>query len=442
MPPLNTQTADAGPQGTERSAVIALLLAALLIRVLYAAFNGVLPWNDMAGWNQGRLELLRGEPYTVHWTPLYPFLLAQVSRLTGENYFLLNCVNAVLNTFACLFTWQAAREVFGRRTALLALAAAAFYVDTVWYSATMLAENLALMMIALLTLRFVKDGKPAVNGFIFGLACLTKGLFLALFPGFIYWLYLKYRLEGWRKKAAVFTGVALLTIAPWAARNFMVYKAPVLLEPHWASAVFVGHNPYATGGCDYYFLDHEYGDFYKDPSLSIIETNRIFIKKSVEFALGNPLRELQLVVLKASKHLTFSTSFVYNSGDYPARKWMYALSLLQHMLIFPLCVFGMAFSFSDKKAFGFSMIVGILAGAFITLFSANTRMRIPFASAMLVLAAHGAALLPGLLAKVRSGGAGEIKGRLYAAVSVTALLYLNFLYQLLTRYRDVTSRFG
>lgn len=428
---------------SEQGAVLLLVLAAFLLRAAYAwAAGAIPPWNDMAEWDKARLGILNGQPYTANWTPLYPALLAGVSRLFGAGYYQLYLFNSLLVALAGLFTYLAAREIFGRRTALLALALSVLYADTVWYSSLLLAENLGIFLVALLTWRFVKDGSPWANGFLFGLTCLAKGLFLALLPGLLVWIWLRDRNGPWLRRAAVFAGMALLTLLPWGVRNTLVYKAPVLLEPHWASAVLVGHNPYATGGCDYYFLDHDYGKFYFDESLSPVEKNRVFLAKALEFMRDNPLKEIKLTLLRASKHLTFATSFVFYGAEYPARKFLFAAAALQHMLLFPLCALGMAFAFRDRGAFGPVMIVTILAGVFITLFSANTRMRLPLVPAMLLLAAHGALLLPGLLARIKAGDTAGIRGPLAAGAIASLLLFVNFAYQVLTRLGDVAGRFN
>lgn len=420
----------------------ALLLVAFILRAVYAWACDIPPWNDMAGWDQARLEILQGKPYTLYWTPLYPVLLAAFSLLSGGSYFALNLFNSLLTTAACLFTYLAARDIFGAKTGILALLLAALYVDSIWYSSLLLSENLAIMMVALLTWRFAKEGPSLTNGFLLGLTCLTKGLFLALTPGFIAWAWIRDPQGAWGKRSAAFSGILFLTLLPWSIRNTLVYKAPVLLEPHWASAMFAGHNPYATGGYDYTYLNYDYGKFELDPKLSIIEKNRIYLRKSLEFIHDNPLKEVKLTLLRASKHLTFATSFVAYREPYPVRKLMFGLSLLQHMLLFPLCVIGMVFSFRDRGAFGFSMIVAILAGAFITLFSANTRMRIPLVPAMLALAAHGALLLPGLAARLKQGDTADIKGRLAAAAAAIFFLFGNFIYQVASRYSDVAGRFN
>jgi len=112
------------------------------------------------------------------------------------------------------------------------------------------------------------------------------------------------------------------------------------------------------------------------------------------------------------------------------------------MILFPLCALGMVFSFQDRGAFGFSMIVAILAGVFITVFSASVRMRIPLVPAMITLAAHGAALLPGLAARLKAGDTAGIKGKLSAAAAAIIFLYANFAYQAITRFGDVAGRFN
>ena len=427
---------------TERLALRGLLALAFCLRAAYVANVNVLPWSDMIEWDKARLPILHGLPYSANWPPLYPALLALVSRLFGESYVLLNLVNAALSAATCYYIFLSAREVFGKRTAYLALLLSAVYVDMIWYCGVMLAETLGMLLLTVLVYRIIKNRNFAVSGLVFGLTCMAKGLFLLTLPGLLLWIFYKYRSEGWLKKAALFSVFSFLAILPWSLRNLGVYKKPVMLEPHWAMAIFDGHNPYSTGSCDYLFLGTEYGRFYDDPALSIVEKNRISLEKSIEFALHNPLREIQLTILKASKHLTFTTSFVLYRAAYPGRKVMFAASVLQNMLLFPLCVLGLVFSFRDRNAFGFSAMILLFVGIFITLFSAEVRKRMPFVPFMLILAAHGAMLLPGLAQRLRARETAGIAGKLAVSAAVTALLYVNFAYQVFTRWKDVAGRFN
>ncbi len=422
-------------------AVWGILLFGFAIRAAYVLSVKVLPWSDMAQWDQARLSIVHGLPYTAGWTPLYPIILALITKLFGESYVLLNMANALFSTLTCFYIYLCAKEVFGKKTAYIALIMSAVYVDLIWYCSVMLAETLGIFILTIIVYRVIKNRNFALSGVVLGLACMTKGLFIIALPAFLFWIYYKYKEERWLKKAALFSVFTFLTIMPWSIRNSLVQKAPSLLEPTWADTIFIGHNPYATGGADYYFLDHDYGKFYVDSTISPAEKGRICVQKAVKFISENPLKELQLTLLKISKHLTFATSFALYRADYPIRKTMFVLSLLENMVIFPLCVLGLVFSFRDKNAVGFAAIIAVFVGIFVTLFCAEGRKRIPFIPSLLILASYGASLLPGIIAEIKKGETGKIRGRLMTASVLSGLLFLNFIYQVTTRAQDVLQRF-
>ena len=420
----------------------ALALGFALRAAYAAAATRVAPWSDMLDWDKARQALAYGLPYNANWTPAYPAALALVTKVFGESYLAFYAANAAFSAATCAMVFLIARDAFGRRTAWLALFFSVFYVDMIWYSGVMLAETMGMLLFAFTAWLVVRDRHPALAGLAFGLTCLVKGLFLLALPAFLLWLWYKYRSEGWLRKAVYFSLLTGLTILPWSLRNMYANKGAVMIEPHWALAIFDGHNEYATGGTDYDFIGTEYGKFYNDPNLSMVEKGRISKEKALEFALNNPLRELQLTVLKASKHLVFTTSFVLYRTDYPLRKTLYVLSALQNTLLFPLCVIGLVFAFRDRNAFGLSLIILFFAGAFITLFAAEVRKRMPIVPFLLVLAAHGALLLPGLLERLRARDTAGIRGRLIAAGTACALLYANFFYRIAVRWQDVLGRFN
>ena len=427
---------------TGAAAIFGVLACAFALRAAYVVNVRLLPWNDMGRWDAARLAILHGSPYTAGWTPLYPAILALATKLFGEGYAVLYLANALFSTLTCLYVYLCAKEVFGRRAAYLSLAISAVYIDTIWYCGVMMAETLGALLLTIAVYRVIKNRNFALTGAVFGLACMTKGLFMLALPAFLFWVHYKYETEGWLKKAALFSAFVLLTIIPWSIRNFTAYKEFVPLEPSFGCTVFDGHNPYTAGGGDALYIGHEYAAFYTDPAVSITEREKICLKKAVEFAINNPLRELELPFIKSSKQLTFTTSFLFYRSDFPARKAMFFLSLLENMLIFPLCVLGLAFSFRDRNAAGFAAMIAVFVGFFITLFGADVRKRLPFVPFMLILAAHGAVLLPGLLERLRRRDTEGIAGRLAVSAAVSALLYLNFAYQVLTRWRDVAGRFN
>lgn len=432
---------DKAQAGRDRLLFWGLLGLTLALRAAYVLIVDVPPLSDAARWNDARLALLHGLPYDVGWPPFYPALMAAVSKIFGEGLTPLYLLNAVLSTLTGALVFLSARETFGRRTAFLALLFFAVYVDLIWYCGLLMAETFGLLLFCATVYAVIRDRHPALVGTLFGLTCMAKGLFILAAPALVFWCYYRYKGGPWLKKTLIAGAFTFLMMLPWNVRNFTVHKDLVPLEPTFGCTVFDGHNPYSTGGCDYLFLGTEYAAFYTDPKLSIVERDRICLKKSVEFALANPWREVQLTALKLSKHLSYTTSFVFYRYEYPGRKVLFGLSFLQNMVIFTLCVLGIAFSYRDKNAAGLAAIIGVMVLYFVTLFAAEVRKRLPFVPFMLIFAAYGAALLPGIIDKIRRGQAGEVRNRLLAAGGVSALLALNSLYRVMTRFSDVVSRF-
>lgn len=416
-----------------------LLGLALLLRAGYVAFVKVPPWCDMELWDQARRSLAAGQGYPANWTPLYPLLLAGVTKVFGDSYLLMNLVNAVFSAGTCLFVYLGARAAFGRKAGFIALALSAFYVDFIWYCGVMLAETLGLFFFTAALYCVARGRGAALAGLMMGLACLTKAVFIIAMPAFLFWYW--YRGEGWLKRALLFCAVTFLTIAPWSIRNRYAQSSPSVLEPTWADTIFVGHNPYAKGGPDFDFMGTEYGAFYSDPSVSQADRSKIALQKAVEFIKANPGREVQLFFLKLSKHLSFVTAFGFYREPYPARIPMFVLALLTNMLVFLLAALGAAYAWKDKNGAGLLALIAVFVGVFVTLFCAEGRKRLPFIPAALMLAGHGAALLPGVIAELKEKRAAALKGPLLAAAAVCALLVLNLIYQVATRAADVAKRF-
>jgi 4-amino-4-deoxy-L-arabinose transferase-like glycosyltransferase len=424
---------------TERRLVAGILIFAFLIRAAYVMCVNVLPWNDMMLWDGARRSLAYGTPYTAYWTPLFPAFLALLTRIFGENYKVFNLFNALFSALTCLYIYLCAREAFGRKTAYIALGAAALYTDMIWYCGVMLSETPGMFLISALAYHVVKDGNAAVSGLLFGLLCWERGLFLIALPAFVIWLWYRNRTGAWFKKTALFCACFAAVVLPWSLRNYRVYNT-FILEPHWVYSMAGGHNAHSDGGYNTEVAGEvakaEHGE------IDAAALRRDMFKGSFVFALHNPVREVQLVFLKASKQFVFTTSFpFYRLGDYPGKKAFFAAAFLENLVFFPLCVLGLVFAFRDRNGLGFSLIVLAFAGAFITLFDSDVRKRMPFVPFMLVLAAYGAVKVPEIMAAFREGKAGAMSGRLATAGLISGAMIANSLVKTATRLQDVLQRF-
>lgn len=427
---------------SDKSRVLALLALAAALRLAYAwAARGVLPWNDMAYYDAARLAILNHQPYPVDWPPLYPIFLAAVTYVFGESYLVLYAAQTVLSTLTCLLIYLITKETFGRAAAFIALAVAAVYVDTLWYSAVLMAETMGVSLLVLTVYLLLKKARPALSGAAFGLTCLTKGAYLIALPAICAWNVIRFGFKEGTRKSLILIAVFLLVVLPWTIFNSRRSNSFVLLEAHTGVSMLVGHNPYATGGCDYDFVGKDCCKFYSDRTLSTLQIDAIAKKYAINYILNNPVRELQLFALKLSKYWSFRTHFDMNNGPYPLKKWLFFLSMAMHMFIFPAFIFGAVFSLDNRDGLISLLMIAAYTLIFTLLFSAFGRMRFSLAPFMIILAAKGAVVLPELAAKIRAGDLAGIKGKLAAALSLSAVMYANFIYQAVSKYSNVAARF-
>lgn len=227
--------------------LLLLTAAAFLVRV---GFLLLAPACELRGdepsWVAlGTQELVPLSPLRndlVFYPPLYPYLIALVSRAFGS----LQAVLVVQCAIGALLVPAVARAgalAFGRRSGLVAGALAACYPDLVWFATRFWSETL---FVALLwwaierTLAADASGSrraAAVAGLAWGLATLTRELALYLVPLAALWL-LRPRAAAasgsrrWLRPSpsalvapALLFAATLLVIAPWTLRNALVFRA-------------------------------------------------------------------------------------------------------------------------------------------------------------------------------------------------------------------------
>jgi 4-amino-4-deoxy-L-arabinose transferase-like glycosyltransferase len=198
--------------------------------------------------------------------PIYPYLLAGIFRVfgifTAASYWAAVAFNIIVHGFTCIVLYWAVGEAFGRRTGLYAaLALACFPLlfeplvylhvlggylgqglfilpNSIW--TTQLSE-LAIVLLIWFTLR---QAHWAVYGMAWGIAALINPTVLALAPAFLAWRL--WRRDRWRHLglAAV---AAVLCIAPWLVRNYLVFHHPVFIRDGFGIELRVGNQPGSKG---------------------------------------------------------------------------------------------------------------------------------------------------------------------------------------------------
>lgn len=226
--------------------VLALGLLGLILRVLYVVsistrssglgdadeFHGLA--NVLAD-GRGFVDPFgAGGMATAHKPPLYPLLLAAVSLAGGRSYEAHQLATAVLGAGTVVAVGYLAHRIAGRRAALIAAGLAAIYPAFLTTDASLHAETLYALLVALVLLAAAAalerptGPRFAVLGAAAALAALTRseGILLLL-------IVLPLALRAGVRKRGRRIAIAVLAcgavLAPWLIRCWIVFDQPVAI---------------------------------------------------------------------------------------------------------------------------------------------------------------------------------------------------------------------
>lgn len=262
----------------------------------------------------GRFSLDGTNP-TAARAPGYPAFLALVYTIAGESPLAVLAVQCVLAGASAAMVFLLGLPDLGRKGALTAGIIAAAHPVLVAYAAIPITETLFIvLMLASLLLyrRYLDRRRPlelAASAVIMGLACLTRAIVL-YFP--LFWLAFEVaQTRRFPRRAAAWTAIFLLTIAPWTLRNH---------------AQFGGFLPVATGGGYALWAGAHAGAPYPDAKLydgfiapyekASVEGDRLGLQRGKALYLGN-LPAIFLDFPRRSVHFwltSHSAIFGYSEG--------------------------------------------------------------------------------------------------------------------------------
>jgi 4-amino-4-deoxy-L-arabinose transferase-like glycosyltransferase len=170
---------------------------------------------------------------TAEHPPLYPLLLAAVSKAGGTTWAAHRIASGVMGSAAVLVVGLIGRRVAGPSAGLAAAGIAAVYPLLIVSDGTVYSESLYVLTIALVVLmayRYRDRATPwhaALIGVALGAAVLTRAEALLLFPLLV--IPLMWPLRAPRVRHAAIALVAmLLVVSPWLIRNWVTFDRPVM----------------------------------------------------------------------------------------------------------------------------------------------------------------------------------------------------------------------
>jgi 4-amino-4-deoxy-L-arabinose transferase-like glycosyltransferase len=227
---------------------IAVLVAGLALRLLILPWTAELPFqnDDERHYHQLARNIRQGngfawnagQPTSIR-PPLYPFLIASIWSVVGtESRQAVQLVQVALSLLNTVLVYRLGLRLFGRRPALLAGAAFAFYPSLLAFNYVLLTEVLFTLLLTLVTVGYaalVERGQRSVaflTGSTLGLAALTRSV-LWLFPVVLCPLVYLMSPGSRRTRAGaaliVLAGYAAV-VAPWAVRNTRLQKTVTIVD--------------------------------------------------------------------------------------------------------------------------------------------------------------------------------------------------------------------
>lgn len=357
---------------------------------------------------------------TAYRPPLWPWLIAALSLLTGRADIYDRLLLCVLGASTCLLIFLFARDLFGRRSGLLAGLIAAFYPALFIYDGWLYTESLytfLLFALCFCLLRIQRSrgrryGPWLLCGVLLTLLALTRPNGLVLIG--LLWLWVA--LLVWHKRldrralrgAALATAIACLLIGPWTLRNYLVAYSFIPVATGDGTVLLGAYNDQTAMQPEH--LGSWVNPLKTDPGVlapfplytcnAVCEVAREDASKNAALQWISGHRS-ELPRLLISHLRNFWTPYTREADlpmerfpDLPASKIVLAMSLTLPLPIFALAALGLALTLRHWRELLFAYLVILAALGEALVYYGSARFRAPI-EPLLVLLATGA--LSGLI---------------------------------------------
>lgn len=365
-----------------------IILLALIIRIAYFSHISKQPdffhlildpqFNDY--WahkilHQGQYPSPTGDDPMIENTPYgrppgYPFLLAFIYFLFGDNYIsprLIQFFFGIVNVF--LIYWVT-KIIFRNKTAG---SISAFLMAVLWEPVYFEGEiNYPVWVITLVllllcsSLQYLKTKRTifiVLSGLLLGIIALFRPNGLLLLPLYILFVFLTLKELNFRK---IMTHCTLLTIAtfiiitPVLVRNYKVSKEFFLISCFGGINTYIGNNPHSTGdsptipniinlcGIDnwdcfnYRLLVKGLGIKQEGHPYSFREASQFFYKKAYEYWKEKPISAVKLtfrkILLFWSPAIVSDGKVIYYDREFSFLRFLPGFSILAGLSLFTLII--------------------------------------------------------------------------------------------------------
>lgn len=240
-----------------------LFLFAFILRMIFLfQFQSVIifdnPIVDMAYHHNWALAIANGEQFyegPFFRAPLYPMFLGFVYWLFGESAWIIKIIQAVIGAISCVLLYELGRELFNRKTAVLASVIMALYAPLIFFDAQLLVPTLAICfnltaLVFIVRTQTKNDLKSYLfSGLFLGLSMIARptiGLFALMLV--IYLIYInRHKFKTELKKIVLMVLCLCIPILPVTVYNCVQSSEITLIAAYGGINFYIGNYDGADG---------------------------------------------------------------------------------------------------------------------------------------------------------------------------------------------------
>ena len=367
-------------------------------------------------------EILSGKLVTdkpFYRAPLYPYTLALLRKVTGDNLFAVRVIQSALGSLLPVILFFFGMRLFQRKVALTAAIIAVFYPTFIYYDASLLITSVMTLLSLLVVWQTVRaERSPTLWRFValgalIGLAALARPNVLFYVPALAVWFWFAIRNQFHNKFSnpllsyGIVIASALIVIAPVTIHNWVVSGEFIPISWQGGYNFYLGNNHQANGwSATAPGIKSSWQGGYLDAiNIAQSQTGKTLNEKQIDnywWSRGwdevssHPVATFKLFVKKLG-YLVNGFEIPNNQNLYiverfsPLAQALFARSPLfvPFGIIAPFALLGLLFTLKRAKEY-LPMLLFIVSYAFsIAMFFVCARYRQPLLPFALLLAAYG-----------------------------------------------------
>lgn len=357
----------------------AIFITALALRIVCLQQMNNSPFNplylDGEYYNSWAINIAGGDVLgkeAFYGLPLYPYLLGFVYSVFGQNIFIAQVSNAIMDAASCILLYFIGKRIFNPRIALAAAFIFVFFNMSFYFNAfpdsTALSVLLYLSSLSLLLFAFARPAffKWCLTGLLMGVASLANAAIIVFVPFIIILAFFKFARNASKGKVLAWMASMILaislSISAVTVRNYMVARDFVPVTYHADITFYSGNNPLSIGSFN---LPESLGRGIRNTKeasrnaaekalarrLKPSEISGYWFRQGLAFIKEDPARYLRLLFNKA--YLFWWTRPIPEGlplkivRDYSA---VLRLPLFGYALISPLAILGLMLSYRKDNS--------------------------------------------------------------------------------------------